>query len=162
MDKLNKLISDFLSTKFEEWKPYLTDNESCVFWLFYIKNHSIVHIAQEMDYYDDTWTATICGYLGAPENSFSFTIDSSELKNSSGLKTVCCMASYNQANIMSGGYVPLPFSVYHPQGSGKLSFRIALDSAPNSMRGFATNGLSTFIVGNTVYPYFTSMTVMYD
>ncbi len=112
--------------------------------------------------YDDTWTATICGYLGAPENSFSFTIDSSELKNSSGLKTVCCMASYNQANIMSGGYVPLPFSVYHPQGSGKLSFRIALDSAPNSMRGFATNGLSTFIVGNTVYPYFTSMTVMYD
>lgn len=112
--------------------------------------------------YDDTWTATICGYLGAPENSFSFTIDSSELKNSSGLKTMCCMASYNQSNIMTGGYVPLPFFVSHPQGSGQLSFRIALDASPNSMRGFATNGLTTFVVPNTVYPYFTSMTVMYD
>ena len=50
MDKLNKLISDFLSTKFEEWKLFLTESESKVFDLFYIKFHSIVRIAQEMDY----------------------------------------------------------------------------------------------------------------
>lgn len=52
MDKLNKLISDFLSTKFEEWKLFLTESESKVFDLFYIKCHSIVRIAQEMDYSD--------------------------------------------------------------------------------------------------------------
>lgn len=52
MDKLQKLVSSFLSEKFEGWKPYLTKNENYAFELFYIKKYSIVRIAQEMDYSD--------------------------------------------------------------------------------------------------------------
>lgn len=50
MDKLQKLVSEFLSDKFKEWKPYLDQNESRAFELYYIKKYSIVKIAQEMNY----------------------------------------------------------------------------------------------------------------
>lgn len=50
MDKLNKLISDFLSTKFEEWKPYLTEEEQKVFVAYYLKDMSTLQISFEMNY----------------------------------------------------------------------------------------------------------------
>lgn len=50
MDKLNKLISDFLSTKFDEWKPFLNENEQIVFGLFYFKGMTTYQIAMEMHY----------------------------------------------------------------------------------------------------------------
>lgn len=52
MDKLQKLVSDFLSTKFEEWKIDMTDKESVVFALFYFKGYSIIQISQEIQYSD--------------------------------------------------------------------------------------------------------------
>lgn len=50
MDKLNKLISDFLSTKFDEWKPYLTEDEQKVFAAYYFKDMSTLQISFEMNY----------------------------------------------------------------------------------------------------------------
>lgn len=112
--------------------------------------------------FSNTWSATICGYLGEPTNGFSFTFDSSALADNEGVVHVSTIASYNQDTMMGGGYVPLSFLVYHQAGSGVLFFHPLLDTAPNSMRGFATNGLTTFVVPSTVYPYFTSMTITYD
>ncbi len=50
MDKLEKLISDFLSTKFDEWKPYMTTTEQSVFALYYFKRFTIFQISQEVNY----------------------------------------------------------------------------------------------------------------
>ncbi len=50
MDKLKKLVSDFLSVKFNDWKPHLTEIEQDVFWLFYCKNYSIIQICHEVNY----------------------------------------------------------------------------------------------------------------
>lgn len=50
MDKLQKLISDFLSVKFKDWKQYLDKRESRAFELRHIKRYSIIRIAQEMNY----------------------------------------------------------------------------------------------------------------
>lgn len=48
MDKLDKIIADFLSPKFEEWKNHLTIDEQQVFFLFYFKGYSIIQIANEI------------------------------------------------------------------------------------------------------------------
>lgn len=50
MDKLNKLISDFLSTKFDEWKQYMSSTEQDVFALYYFKGYSIIQISHELNY----------------------------------------------------------------------------------------------------------------
>lgn len=50
MDKLEKLIADFLSPKFEEWKPYLTKEEQAVFILTYFKGYTRVKSAIEIGY----------------------------------------------------------------------------------------------------------------
>ncbi|MDE6966868.1 MAG: hypothetical protein K2O94_07825 [Clostridiales bacterium] len=50
MDKLEKLVSDFLSTKFNEWKPYLSDDEQKVFGAYYFKGMSTLQISFEMNY----------------------------------------------------------------------------------------------------------------
>lgn len=50
MDKLEKLVSDFLSTKFNEWKPYLSDDEQKVFVAHYFKGMSTLQISFEMNY----------------------------------------------------------------------------------------------------------------
>lgn len=46
MDKLEKIIAEFLSEKFNEWKEYLTTKEQAVFALFYFKGYSIIKIAE--------------------------------------------------------------------------------------------------------------------
>lgn len=50
MDKIDKIIADFLSVKFEEWKPYLNKNEQAVFILYYFKCYKIFQIAMEINY----------------------------------------------------------------------------------------------------------------
>lgn len=50
MDKIDKIIADFLSVKFEEWKPYLNKNEQAVFILYYFKGYKIFQIAMEINY----------------------------------------------------------------------------------------------------------------
>lgn len=50
MDKLQKLVSDLLSEKFTEWKPYLTDDEQKVFVAYYFKGMSTLKISMEMNY----------------------------------------------------------------------------------------------------------------
>lgn len=50
MDKIEAIIADFLSTKFEEWKPYLNANEQAVFILYYFKGYKIFQIAMEINY----------------------------------------------------------------------------------------------------------------
>lgn len=50
MDKLQKLISDFLSVKFKDWKQFLDKREVQAFELRHIKRYSIVRVAQEMNY----------------------------------------------------------------------------------------------------------------
>lgn len=50
MDKIDKLVSDFLSTKFDEWKPYMTTAEQDVFALYYFKGYTIYQIAPEVGY----------------------------------------------------------------------------------------------------------------
>lgn len=52
MTKLDKLIADLLSPKFEEWKPYLTKEEQAVFGLVYFKDYSIIQVANEIHYSD--------------------------------------------------------------------------------------------------------------
>lgn len=54
MDKLEKIIAEFLSEKFNEWKEYLTTEEQAVFALFYFKGYSIIKIAEETHYCDRT------------------------------------------------------------------------------------------------------------
>lgn len=50
MEKLDKLIADLLSPKFEEWKSYLTKEEQAVFGLTYFKGYSRVKTAMEIGY----------------------------------------------------------------------------------------------------------------
>lgn len=50
MDKLEKIIANFLSSKFDEWKPYLNTNEQAVFILYYFKGYKIFQIAMELNY----------------------------------------------------------------------------------------------------------------
>lgn len=52
MDKIDKLISELLSPKFEEWKPHLTKEEQAVFGLTYFKDFSQIQIAMELNYSD--------------------------------------------------------------------------------------------------------------
>lgn len=50
MNKLDKLVSDFLSTKFDEWKPYMTSAEQDVFKLYYFCGFTIAKISIEVGY----------------------------------------------------------------------------------------------------------------
>ena len=50
MDKIQEIVADFLSVKFDEWKPYLTENEQAVFILHYFKGKKIYQIAMEINY----------------------------------------------------------------------------------------------------------------
>jgi RNA polymerase sigma factor (sigma-70 family) len=50
MDKLEKIVANFLSSKFDEWKPYLNTNEQAVFILYYFKGYKIFQIAMEINY----------------------------------------------------------------------------------------------------------------
>jgi RNA polymerase sigma factor (sigma-70 family) len=52
MDKIKQIIADFLSIKFEDWKPYLTETEQAVFILFYFKGKKDYQIAMELNYSD--------------------------------------------------------------------------------------------------------------
>lgn len=50
VDKIDMIISEILSEKFEEWKPFLTRIEQAVFALKYFKHYSIVKISNEIYY----------------------------------------------------------------------------------------------------------------
>lgn len=50
MDKIEKLIAEFLSAKFDEWKPYLNKYEQATFILYYFKGYKIFQIAMEINY----------------------------------------------------------------------------------------------------------------
>ena len=50
MDKIQEIVADFLSVKFEDWKPYLTENEQAVFILHYFKGKKLYQIAMEINY----------------------------------------------------------------------------------------------------------------
>jgi len=50
LDKLEKLVSDFLSVKFEEWKQYMTSSEQSIFALYYFKGYTIAQISIEVGY----------------------------------------------------------------------------------------------------------------
>jgi len=50
MDKIEKIVANFLSTKFEEWKPYLNNIEQAVFILYYFKGYKVWQIAIEVSY----------------------------------------------------------------------------------------------------------------
>lgn len=50
MNKLQKLVSDLISERFEEWKPYLTTEEQQVFAAYYFKGMSTLKISIEMNY----------------------------------------------------------------------------------------------------------------
>lgn len=50
VDKIDKIIGEFLSEKFEEWKPFLNRIEQAVFVLRYFKHYSIVKISNEIYY----------------------------------------------------------------------------------------------------------------
>ena len=59
MDKIEKIVAEFLSEKFKEWKDYLTPDEQAVFILFYFKGYSLVKIVEETHYSE----STVCRYL---------------------------------------------------------------------------------------------------
>lgn len=50
MDKIEQIVANFLSSKFDEWKPYLTETEQAVFILYYFKGYKIFQIAMEINY----------------------------------------------------------------------------------------------------------------
>lgn len=50
MDKIDKIVADFLSQKFDEWKPYLNKEEQAVFILYYFKGWSTTKISIELNY----------------------------------------------------------------------------------------------------------------
>lgn len=54
MDKLEKIVAEFLSEKFKDWKDHLTTEEQAVFILYYFKGYSIIRIAEETHYCDRT------------------------------------------------------------------------------------------------------------
>ena len=50
MDKLEQIVANFLSSKFDEWKPYLNTDEQAVFILYYFKGYKTFQIAMELNY----------------------------------------------------------------------------------------------------------------
>ena len=50
MDKLEQIIANFLSSKFDEWKHYLNTDEQAVFILYYFKGYKTFQIAMEINY----------------------------------------------------------------------------------------------------------------
>lgn len=50
MDKIQEIVADFLSVKFEDWKPYLNENEQAVFILHYFKGKKIEQICVEINF----------------------------------------------------------------------------------------------------------------
>jgi RNA polymerase sigma factor (sigma-70 family) len=50
MDKLEQIVANFLSSKFDEWKPYLNTDEQAVFILYYFKGYKTFQIAMEINY----------------------------------------------------------------------------------------------------------------
>ena len=50
MDKIEQIVANFLSIRFEDWKPYLTQNEQAVFILHYFKGKKLYQIAMEINY----------------------------------------------------------------------------------------------------------------
>lgn len=50
MDKLDKVIASFLSTRFEDWKPYLTKDEQAVFILREFQGYSVIQTGLEIGY----------------------------------------------------------------------------------------------------------------
>ena len=50
MEKLEQIVANFLSSKFDEWKPYLNTDEQAVFILYYFKGYKIFQIAMEINY----------------------------------------------------------------------------------------------------------------
>lgn len=50
MDKIQEIVANFLSVKFEDWKPYLTEKEQAVFILFYFKGKKLYEIGLELNY----------------------------------------------------------------------------------------------------------------
>lgn len=52
MDKIDKIIAEFLSKRFEDWKPYLTKEEQAVFILTYFKDYTAIKVGLEIGYSD--------------------------------------------------------------------------------------------------------------
>ena len=52
MDKIDKIVAEFLSTRFDDWKPYLTKEEQAVFILKEFKDYSDILIGYEIGYSD--------------------------------------------------------------------------------------------------------------
>ena len=50
MEKLEQIVANFLSSKFDEWKPYLNTDEQAVFILYYFKGYKTFQIAMEINY----------------------------------------------------------------------------------------------------------------
>ena len=51
MDKIQEIVADFLSVKFEkEWKPYLTITEQAIFIEHCFKGKKLFEIAVELNY----------------------------------------------------------------------------------------------------------------
>ena len=50
MDKIDKIVGEFLSSRFEDWKPYLNENEQAVFILHYFKGKKIEQICVEINF----------------------------------------------------------------------------------------------------------------
>lgn len=52
MDKIDKIVADFLSKRFDDWKDYLTKEEQAVFILREFKGYSVIQTANEIGYSD--------------------------------------------------------------------------------------------------------------
>lgn len=50
MNKIERIVAEFLSEKFKEWKDYLTSDEQTVFILFYFKCYPLAKISEETHY----------------------------------------------------------------------------------------------------------------
>lgn len=46
----HKAVKDFVSKKFNEWKPHLTDAEQQIFYLHYFCNWTVIKISMEVNY----------------------------------------------------------------------------------------------------------------
>lgn len=52
MDKLDKIIANFLSERFEDWKPHLSKEEQAVFILKAFKGCNDIQVGFEIGYSD--------------------------------------------------------------------------------------------------------------
>lgn len=52
MDKIDKIIAEFLSQRFDDWKGYLTKEEQAVFILREFKGYSVIKTGLELGYSD--------------------------------------------------------------------------------------------------------------